>query len=131
LLDLGRRQELGRLPPGLRRRDPAPQLLQPLRRPRELEPAALREDAELLVLEDAVLGELRHLLRVVDREDEVRRMAGRAAGVRQRPLLEQDDVAPALLRQVVDDAVADDPGADNDDAGLIRYFAHVRALLDI
>ncbi len=52
--------------------------------------------------------ELRHLLRVVDREDEVRGVAGRAAGVRERALVEQDEVAPAELGEVVGEAVADD-----------------------
>ena len=57
-----------------------------------------------------------HLPRVVGQEDEVRGVAGRAAGVRQRALLDQDDVAPAQPGEVVDEAVADDAGADDDDA---------------
>ncbi len=61
-----------------------------------------------------------HLARVVDREDEVRRVAGRAARVRQRALVEQHQVAPAEPRQVVDEAVADDAGADHDGAGAAR-----------
>ena len=76
-----------------------------------------REDAQLLVLAHRVERELRHLLRVVDREDEVRGVAGRAAGVRQRALVEQHEVAPAELGEVVGEAVADDAGADHDGAG--------------
>ena len=37
-----------------------------------------------------------------------------AAGVRQRALVEQDEVAPAEPREVMDEAVADDAGADDD-----------------
>ena len=62
-------------------------------------PAGLGEDAELLVLANAVERERRHLLRVVDREDEVRGVAGRAARVRQRALLEEHEVAPAQARR--------------------------------
>ena len=54
---------------------------------------------------------------VVDREDEVRGVPGRAAGVGQRALVDLDDVGPAEPGQVVDEAVADDAGADDDDAG--------------
>ena len=56
-----------------------------------------------------------HLLGVVGQEDEVRGVAGRAAGVGQRALVEQHDVAPAEPGQVVGHAVADDAGADDDD----------------
>ena len=42
-------------------------------------------------------------------------MAGGAARVRQRALVDEDDVLPAQVRQVVGDAVADDAGADDDD----------------
>ena len=41
---------------------------------------------------------------------------GRAAGVRQAALLDQDEVAPAEPGEVVDEAVADDAGADDDGA---------------
>ena len=69
-----------------------------------------------LVLPLAVERERRHLLRVVDGEDEVRRVAGRAAGVRQRALVDLHDVAPAELGEVADEGVADDAGPDHDDA---------------
>ena len=82
----------------------------------DLDPAALDEHAELLVLAHALERQRGHLLRVVDREDEVRGVAGRAAGVRQRPLVDQRDVRLAEPRQVVGEAVADDPRADDHDA---------------
>src|SRR4029077_8976807 len=59
-------------------------------------------------------GELRHLLRVVDGEDEVRRVAGRAAGVREGALVDLHDL-PAELGQPAPQAVADDAAADDDD----------------
>ena len=89
-----------------------------IRSPRagDLDPAALGEDAHLLVLLDAVGGQRGHLARVVGQEDEVRGVAGRAARVGQRALLDLDDVAPAQPGEVVDEAVADDARADDDDA---------------
>jgi hypothetical protein len=55
---------------------------------------------------------------VVGQEDEVGRVAGRAPRVGQRPLVDLDDVGPAELGEVVDQAVADDAGADDDALGL-------------
>ena len=74
--------------------------------------------SHLAVLARAVDRERRHLLGVVDREDEVRRVAGRAAGVGQRALVDLHDVGPAEPRQVVGEAVADDAAADDDGSGL-------------
>ena len=70
----------------------------------------------LAVLAHGIERQLRHLLGVVDREDEVRRVAGRATRVRQRPLVEQHEVGPAELGEMADEAVADDAGADHDRA---------------
>ena len=53
-------------------------------------------------------------------------VAGRAAGVGQRALVELDDVAPAEPGQVVHEAVADDAGADDDGAGGGRDRGHLR-----
>ena len=122
-LDLLGRHQLRLDPPRARRRHPALELLHPLGRPGDLDPAALGEDAHLLVLLDAIGGERRHLARVVGQEDEVRGVTGRAAGVRQRTLLDLDDVLPAKPGEVVDKAVADDAGADDDDARGIRLRA--------
>src|SRR4029079_2854694 len=46
-----------------------------------------------------------------------RRVAGRAARVRERTLVDQDEVAPAAPREVVGEAVSDAPGARDDGAG--------------
>ena len=56
-------------------------------------PPHVGEHAELLVLAHAVERERGHLARVVDREDEVRGVARRAARVGQRALVDQDQVA--------------------------------------
>ena len=125
LLHLVGSQERHRLdPPRLRRGHATRQFLHPLLGPRDLDAARLGENAHLLVLAHALRRELRHLLRVVDREDEVRRVAGRAPRVRERPLVEQDDVRPALVGEVVGDAVADDPAADDDGSSLAGEGAH-------
>ena len=79
-------------------------------------PAALGEDAEFLVLLGAVAGELHHHLRVLDREDEVGGVAGRAARVRHRALVDQDQVPPAEPGEVIGEAVADDARPDDDGA---------------
>ncbi len=92
------------------------ELLHALGRPRDLDAAALDEDAELLVLTHALERQQGHLLGVVDREDEVRCVAGRPAGVGQRALVDQRHVGLAEPAEVVGEAVADDPGADDDDA---------------
>ena len=81
-------------------------------------PAALGEDAHLLVLADAVDRQRGHLLRVVDQVDEVRGVACGPARVGQRALVEQHDVAPAQAAEVVGEAVADDAGADHDGSQL-------------
>src|SRR5699024_4394784 len=55
-------------------------------------------------------------------------ISGRAAGIRQRALVDLDDVLPAELGEMVDEAVADDAGTDNDDAGLGGDGSHGRLL---
>ena len=104
------------------------ELLHPLGGARHLDAAGLVVHAELAVLPGAVDGEGRHLLRVVGQEDEVRRVARGAAGTRQRALLEQHDVPPAMLGEVVGHAVADDAGADDDDIRPRRKRAHADLL---
>ncbi len=96
------------------------QLDHPLGGAGHLDPAALGEHPELGVLRGAVLGQLEHHLRVLDGEDEVGRVAGRAARVRHRALVHQDQVTPAEQGQVVHQAVADDAGPDDDSAGTFR-----------
>ena len=124
-LDLRRRDERGGLDaPRLRGSHTTAQLLHPFLCACDLDPAAPREDPELAVLANALERELRDLLRVVDRKDEVRRMPGGAAGVRQRSLVEQDDVRPAQADEVVGEAVADDAAADDDRSGGGRDRGH-------
>ena len=122
-LDLLGGDQLGLDPPRSGRRHPALELLHPLGRPGDLDPAALGKDAHLLVLHDAVRGQRGHLARVVGQEDEVGGVARRAARVRERALLDLDDVRPAEAGKVVDEAVADDPGTDDDDARGTRWRA--------
>jgi hypothetical protein len=129
LLDLGWADERHRLDaPRLRRRHAPAQLLHALLGARDLEPAALDEDVELLVLAHAVEGQRGHLAGVVDGIDEVRRVSGRPARVGQRALVDQDEIAPAEPREVVDEAVADDAGADDDRSGGARQRACSRLL---
>ena len=116
LLDLRRRDEPAALDaPRLGRGHPPPQLLQPLLGARDLDAPAFVQGPGLAVLAHRLERELRHLLGMVDREDEVRRVAGRAAGVRERPLVDLHEVGPAELGQPAGEAVADDPSADHDD----------------
>ena len=117
LLDLGRRRAAGcpRRPTSVD--DAMRRLSSSIRsgvRATSMPPVSLKTP-ELAVLAGAVDRERRHLLGVVGQEDEVRGVTGRAARVRERALLDQDDVAPAGLGEVVGHAVADDPGADDHD----------------
>ena len=51
-------------------------------------------------------------------------MAGRSAGVGEGALVQLDDVPPPQPGQVVRDAVAHDPRADDDDARPVRQRVH-------
>ena len=86
------------MPQASRARHPAAQLLHPLLGAGDLEAAGLGEDAHLLVLPHRVERQVGDLAGVVDREDEVRRVAGRAARVGQRSLVDLDDVAASRAR---------------------------------
>ena len=121
LLDLGRGHEAAAVDsPRLARGDAAGELLHALGGASDLDAAALGEDVHLLVLSHGLSGQVRHLLGVVHREDEVRGVTSRAAGVGQRALVDLHDVAPPETGQVVHEAVADDAGADDDALGLGR-----------
>ena len=78
---------------------------------------------------DRVQRQIGDLAGVVGQEDEVGRMAGGAARVGQRTLVDLHDVAPAEPGQVVDEAVADDAGADHHGARVTRDLCHGRLLL--
>ena len=81
-------------------------------------PPESTERFSVAVLIGALHAEQRHLLVVVDGEDEVRRMPRRAAWVGQRALVDQHHVGPAEPGEVADQTVADDAGADDDDLGV-------------
>jgi hypothetical protein len=65
------------------------------------------------VLTLALQRQQRHLLVVVGREDEVRRVACGAPRVRQRALVDLDEIGPAEAGEMPHQAVADDPGTDH------------------
>ena len=73
---------------------------------------------------DAVLAHARHRAVRTHLADQPGRVPGGAAA--EPPLLEQHDVAPAELRQVIGDAHADDAAADDDDLGLGGRRVHSR-----
>ncbi len=110
---------------GLRHRGAAQQLLEALARRRHRDAAALLEAGRLAGLRlerrvepGGVLREPRHVERRPELPDEARGMPGRAAG--QALALQQDDVRPAELGQMIGDRAADGAAADDDDAGVAR-----------
>jgi hypothetical protein len=124
LLHALRGEVLGGDAPRLGLRDPALQLLHPLRRPGDFDAAGLGEDTERLVLLGRVPGQLEHQPCVLDGEDEVGRVAGAAARVWQRSLVHKHDVFPAEQGQMVNEAVAYDARADYDGARARWNVAH-------
>src|SRR6266704_2587546 len=124
---LGGGEHRGGYPPRLGRGAAAAQFGHPLGGARHLDPAALGEDPQLLVLLGAVPGQLHHHLRVLDREDEVGGVPGGPARVGHRALVHQHEVAPPQQRQVVDEAVADDARAHDHGAGPGRSLSHAAA----
>ena len=86
---------------------------------------------ELLIELGRILHEPRHVLVRAQLPDQSGRMPGRAAG--QPPLLQQHDVAPAVLGQVIGDRAADDAAADDDGARAIgkRMRRHGAGLLQL
>jgi hypothetical protein len=71
------------------------------------------EGVDLDQLRDRPLRQPRHRARRVVLEDQAGRVRRRAAGLEQRPLVDDDDVLPAALGEVVGDAGAGDPGAND------------------
>src|SRR5437016_5442775 len=122
--DLRRRHQLCIDAPGLAGRHAPLELVHPLGGASDLDAAALGEDPQLLVLANAVQREERHLLGVIGEKDEVRGVPGGSARVGKWALVDQDDLLPTLLCQVVGHAVAHDPGTDHDDSRLRRHAAH-------
>ena len=62
----------------------------------------------------------RHGLRRVELENEARSVRGRAAGLKQRSLLDDDDIPPTEFRQMVCDAATYDARANDDAPSLLR-----------
>ena len=119
-------EQLGLDPPGARRGHAPAQLLHALLGARDLDAAAGGVHAQRLVLALALQRQHGDLAAVIGGEDEVRGVAGGAARVGQRPLVDQDQVVPAQLREVGDQTVADDPGADDRDPGPRRHGLRIR-----
>ena len=92
---------------------------------RQVDRAVLPRDAlDLLVQLDRVLLEARDVRVAVERVHPAGRVPGRAG--RQLAPLEQDDVGPAGLGEVVQHAGADHAAADDDDLGLLLHVAGPR-----
>ena len=118
LLRLGRRDQLDRQPEALGPAGLALQLLHAGLRRRQPQAAQLVPARVLagLVLEVGVEAHrVLHHLGQADRRAELADQAGRVPGgaVREAVLLDQHDVAPAQLGEVVEDAAAADPAADH------------------
>src|SRR5699024_9164620 len=124
LLDLRGGEQLGLHAPGHGRGHPTGELLHPLGAAGDLDPTAAVQHAQLLVLTHGVHGQVRDLLGMVDGEHEVRGVARRSARIRQRPLVELDDVSPPELCKVADGGIAHHPGPYYDDVCTVRHLCH-------
>ena len=92
--------------------------------------AGLAVELEGVVQPDGAARELRHHAGEVGLEHSPRGVRGGTPGLEQGALVDDDDVAPAELRQVVDGAAAGDAGADDDQpgaAGDLRCVGHVES----
>ena len=91
----------------------------------DLDAAHRVEGAERGELLDRPLRQARHRARRVVLEDQPGRVRGRAAGLEQRALVDDHDLLPAALGQVVGHAGAGDAGPDHDHAGGLGRKAHL------
>ena len=91
-------------------------------RPRCSRPGGRLRAPELL---GRPLCQARHRPRRVVLEDQPRSVRRRAAGLEQRPLVDDHDLVPAALGEVVCDAGAGDAGPDHDDAGGLGRRGHL------
>ena len=101
---------------------PAAQVGQPLRGRRDLQPADLLEAPRAVEVEsgelvDGVGRELRHRLRRAHLEHEPGCVGGRAAGQRERALVDDRHPVDATCGQLVGEVGSDDAGPDDHDAG--------------
>jgi hypothetical protein len=123
----GRRQVAAVDPVGARPAEPPPQLAQPLGRGRDLqrpdaEPARLAVEQQRLVQRDGVLRDPAGGARAVGLEHQAGRVGGGAAGLEQRPLVQDEHVRLAELGQVPGGAAADDAGADDHRVGPVAHL---------
>ena len=95
LLDAFRGNHFPGFPPRLGRSDAAGDFLHPLRRAGQLNAAGLDKGAKFGVGVDAVPREMGHLFGMVNGENKVRGVAGGAAGVGERPFVQNDHLLPA------------------------------------
>ena len=72
------------------------------------------------------MGEARHRLREVDDEHQAGRVRRGAAGLEEGSLVDDDDVRPPELAEVVGDAAAGDAGPDDRDACVPRQIRRTR-----
>ena len=124
LVDLGGGEQMRLDAPGAGGAHPPGELLHPLGAAGRFDAAAAGEHAELAVLAQRVDGEIGDLLGMVDGEHEVRGVTGGAARIGQGTLVDLDDAAPAVVREMGDGGVAHHPGSDDDDVCTIRQLCH-------
>ena len=86
--------------------------------PADLVETLLTRIGEGLERPDRVFGKFGHQLRVVSLEDQPRCVRGGAASLIERPLVEDKNILPAKLSQMIGSAASCDAGADDDDGGV-------------
>ena len=124
LLDLGGGDQMGLDAPGAGGAHASRELLHPFRAACDLDAAAGEEHVECGVLAQRVHREVGDLLRMIDREHEVRGVTGRAPGIRQGTFVDLHDAAPSELGQVADGGIAYHPRSDDDDVCAVRLLCH-------
>ena len=112
--------------PGAGRGHAPPQLLHALLGARHLHPAAGGVDPQRLILALALQGQQRDLAVVIGRKDEVGGVAGGAARVGQRPLVDQHQLVHPSSANWATRPVADDAGADYRDLRARRHYTGIR-----
>ena len=129
LAHLGGGEQAGLHAPSGRRGHAPLQLVHALPRASHLDAAGVHRQVEIPKLVGALHAEQAHLLVMVDREDEVGGVAGRASRVGKRALVHQHQIRPSKLGQVSDETVADYAGSDHHALRARRKVAHVQSSL--
>ena len=122
--DLSRSKHVGLDAPCLGRRHAALEFVHSLLGTGDLDTPGINRPVHVAVLVGALLAEQGHFLVVINWEDEVRGVTGRATGVRERTLVDEDHVLPSEAGKVADNTVADDASANDDDIGAGGEIAH-------